>query len=417
MFYEKKFTEEGPAKIYYRDIENMGPETELLGDASYSFRNPVPVEFSYPDPGFCLLYESNQAGNFDIYALPFDEFMTFGNPVQLNVTPGNENSTSYMRDVGFLSWETNGNIMAAFLMKEADTFFIDTVYTIDSGACSDPECCAHRIVYRKWAADSAAVYCSDWNYSEPPWSDPVPIDTLGHNSYCHCTIDNYYFYDESILYEKEGYIFNYYYGELYELVLPDLYGDMHEPHSAVYSIPVDNLPSPLFVTFASEADGNKDIYIYWAESGAPAENLSNDTLVNSNPRLSWGWYAPGPCSRYFLDIWQTEINGYQTLYMSKCALYVCGGTAENTFNGKDVEIYPNPFRKHLTIRYYSDGDNDVSVEVRNSNGQVTDRILFHPEGSGWNEAVYSPTPGIPPGVLYIAMKQGQKQLFRKVIYY
>lgn len=419
LFYEKKLTEDGPVKIYYRDIKNMGDEMELLGDEVYSFRNPVIIGSYYPNPDYCLLYESDLEGNFDIYALPFDEFMEFGDTYQLTFSVYDDNNVSHSNDYGYTSWDMNGHIMAASLVIESDTVFLQNTTSIDSPGAFDPQCCAFRITYSKLEGDSISLYYCDWNFSQAQWSDPVVIDTTGNNTHCHCSMDMGYYFFDNILYEKEGLIYNYHNNdELYELVLPDYYGDTHEPHSAFYSIPVDYLPMPLFVTFSSEADGYKDIYVYWTESGGePVANLTNDSLINSNPQLSWGWYASGPCSRYFLDIWQTEKNGYQILYMSKCALYVCGSTDENSWKQADLEVSPNPFKSHLTIRFNAKHTSPVLIELIGSSGQLVYQQLISSPEYGWNEVVFSPGLNTGKEVLYLTVKQGKDQLFRKVIYY
>ena len=420
MFYEKKFTVDGPSAVYYRDIKNMGDETELLGDPGYSFRNPVLVEFNNPDPGYCMLYEADLDGNFNLYALRFDEFMNAAGNYQLTYTAGDENGMSYTGNTAFAVWENDGNIMAGKLIHEADTVYLQNISTVDNADCSRPVCTQTRILYSKLSADSAALYYTDWNYSQAQWGDPMALDTMGNNSYYQFPLDNLYWFgieEDCIIYEKEGRIFNYFYDEFYELTLSGFEGDMHEPHSAFYDIPVDNLPGPIFVAFTSEAEGNKDVYVHWSLGwGDPVINLSDDILPSSNPRFAWGWYASGPCSRYFMNIWETERNGFRTLDMSKCALYVCGGIDDENAATGGLQVSPNPFGDVLTIRFMTAGDDAVTVEMRSVSGQLLDRMKPAKVLPGWNEISWRPAGHIASGILYISVIQGQRQLFRKVIY-
>jgi hypothetical protein len=150
--------------------------------------------------------------------------------------------------------------------------------------------------------------------------------------------------------------------------------------------------------------------------GEPAENISEDTLLNANPEFFWGWYAPNPCSRYFLDIWETEENGYRPLYMSKCALYVCGSTAEVGWGGERLVLSPNPFSNVLTIRYLPVENGDYTVSVRSGDGRLIRQFTARAVPGQWNETTFRPDVGTAPGMLVITVGQGSRELFRKVIY-
>ena len=417
MFYEKKFTPDGPSAIYFREIKTMGAETAVLADPVHYFRNPVVLEFIYPDPGYCLFYESDISGNFDLYAVQFNGELVFEEPFQLTFTSGDERKASYDGNYNLVSWETNGNVLAAKISHSSELVALEDTQTLDFMGCSDPICCNSRVVYLKMQEDSAAVYYSDWDFSLGQWGDPVAMDTTGNNSHCSCDRNMWFFSAEDcIVYEKDGQIFNYFYDEIYALELDGFNGDMHQPHSHIYDIPVDNLPAPVFVTFSSQAEGDDDIFVYWSVFGEPVINVSEDTLVNANPEFSWGWYAQNPCSRYLLNIWESEQDGFRPLYMSKCALYVCGGTEENSGSDDRLEVFPNPFRDELNIRFYHESSEDVVFEIRNMNGRILKAWKAEKPGSGWNEYRVEPDRDIPPGILYLTIREGDRHLFRKVIY-
>lgn len=418
MFYEKKFTEDGPAKIYYRDIKNMGSEMEWLGNPDHSFRNPNILEFYYSNPVYCMLYEADVNGNFDLWAIWFDEFLNPQAQYPLTLSEADEINLSCKANTEFISWEQDGSILAAKLNLSIDTVFLTDITILDSVNCSDPDCSQSWILYSKIQEDSSSLYYCAWNYTLSQWEEPVALDTLGNNSYAHFSSDTWlYNYENCIVYEKEGRIFNFWYDELYELSFSGMEGEMHEPHSAWYDLAVDYLPAPLFVTFTSAANGSKDVYVYWSIWNEFPENVSNDSPDNSNPRFAWGWYAPAPCSRYFLDIWETTRNGYVTLDMSKCGLNICGSTNETEEDSDVIQIYPSPFHEKLKIRFLAESDFDVCIEIRNEAGQLLDKLNSGPVVSGWNEISYSPDRNIPAGILLITLKTGSRQLFRKVIYY
>ncbi len=416
MFYEKRLTPGGPSRIYYREIKTMGEETELLGDPVFSFRNPTVVKFEYPDDGYCLYYESDIAGNFDLYGLRFDGGPVFGEPVQLTFTPDDENSAAFDYNYDHASWINNGNLLAAKVIHDPDTIYLANTQTIDYTGCGEPRCCAFRIVYLKSQGDSAAVWYADWQWDQLQWGDPVVLDSIGNNGYCSCDRTNWFISSEDcIVYEKEGSIINWYYDEFYPIEPTGFGEDMHQPNSALYDIPVEYSPAPLFITFASEAEGYSDIYAFWM-MGEPVENISQDTLPNANPLFFWGWFGSNPCSQYFLDIWETEEGGYRPLYMSKCALYVCGGTDEAGSGGDRLVLSPNPFGDVLAIRYFPVERGEYTVSIRSSEGKLLRQFTQMALPGEWNETTFRPDAGTAPGMLVITVGQKGRELFRKVIY-
>ncbi len=416
MFYEKQLTADGPGSIFYRDIKAMGEEMELLGDPVHSFRNPTVVKYEYPDDGYCLYYESDMAGDFDLYALRFDGGPQFGNSIRLTFTSGDEHSASFDYTYDHASWINNGNLLASKVIHDPDTIYLANTITLDWTGCSEPRCCAFRIVYLKSQGDSAAVRYTDWEWEQLQWGEPEVLDSIGNNSHCSCDRTTWFISPEDcIVCEKEGSIINYFYDEIYPIGPTGFENGMHEPNSALYDIPVDYSPAPLFITFESEAEGYSDIYAFWM-MGAPLENISEDTLVNANPEFFWGWYAPSPCSQYFLDIWETAENGYRPLYMSKCALYVCGGIGESGPVGERLELSPNPFSDELTIRYYAVEKGDYSVTIRSGDGRMIGQFTSGAVPGEWNETTFRPAAGTSHGMLVITVRQGERQLFRKVIY-
>lgn len=417
LFYEKQDTPDGPVKIYYRDIKNMGPEQELLGESDADFRNPV-LKWDYgTNPTYFLIYESNLDGPFNIYALEFDAFLNFGDSYQLTFSSSDKNNTSWGYWSNDLCWDSEEKIMVADLLYTSDTAYLSNTQTIDSQGGFDPELCESRLIYHKNTSGSTAIYASDWNYATGLWDTPYPIDDEGYNTFCHCSVDAWWYtWGNCLIYEKEGFIYNYFSDDIYELSLPEFYGEAHEPHSAIYAIPVDNIPAPLFIAFQSGVSGQEDIYAVYTEFGiSDVINLSDDAQTNSNPRLAYGWYANDPCSMYILAIWETQQNGNQALYMSKTPVYVCGAIDEQE-NVLQLETNPNPFSETLKIRFRLSDPEPVKVALLTWDGQLLWERVHRPDPSGWVETTFKPEPDLSPGILYIRLTQGKQQLFRKVIY-
>ncbi len=108
---------------------------------------------------------------------------------------------------------------------------------------------------------------------------------------------------------------------------------------------------PELYSFYGGTDNQMDIYIVDGMFSVEPLNISNDEEINSNPVLCNGRnYA-----YYFevLDIWQTQINGYEVLYKSD-ACYLTGATSENTFNKNQLSlnVSPCPFYDEVNIEFY-----------------------------------------------------------------
>lgn len=419
LFYEKKYEVDEPTKIVYRDVKNMGPEFELYGEEEITYRNPQVLPDLYGSSDHFLYFESDQSGNFELYIALFDGFMNFENPIQLTFTSEDVGNTKLSYWDNDISWDAGGSVFTAELLVQTDTVLLNNLFEIDSMECSIPSLISNKFYFQKLVNGLNQIYRSQFNYSSGEWEVAVAVDETGDNTYLHSAMDAWgYMWDDGIVYEKEGEIINYYNDEIYELDLENFEGSCHQPHSVFYTVPVDYLPTPMFLTFQSDATGQQDIYAMFTEDwGMEQTNLSDDLLENSNPRLLWGWYAGNPCSQWLLDIWETTtVSGFQAFYMSKTSVYVCGSTNDQSLDNKNLKVSPNPFSYGTTVSYNSNSSAPITLEVLNSTGQAVVKQYKTATGPGWLDFDLVLSSDIPGGILYIRLSQGDRQLFRKVIY-
>ena len=379
MFYEKKQDENSPSMIYYRDIENMTEEQPVFINSNFEFRNPKIAATAYPNFSNLLLYESNVGGNFDIWTMEIMNDATFGNTYQLTNTIEDENSM-YSSISGInLCWVRENKIFVSDLGQENDSIFLDGIAVIDSGLVTNPICDYWFMAYCKIENDSSHIYCSKKNYNPVFWGDPIPLDTTGNNINISFYNAMDYAPENIVFWEKNATIYYYQNLEISKLTISGFENtEVFEPTAVFYAIPVDYNP-PGFVSFSSMENDNRDIFIYWMEDWAGFEvvDLSQNNLMNSNPRLLYGWSENDPCYVYLLDIWETHYSDGVSLNMSKTSLYVCGGIGEqHDLKSMQIQISPNPFNDYLKIDFYVPDNSPVVIDIYSIQGHVVDQIFI-----------------------------------------
>lgn len=141
MFYEKQFTTDSPKQIWMRKIsEPMSEEIAVLANDTVVYKNPKVYGFNW------LIFESNLYGNFDLFALEFNEYGNPGEMIQLTSTPDDESSfyiTDRYNNTG--CWQSSGKIIIADIFGSEPAIY--STDTLDSLNCLDPVCTSN---YAAW---------------------------------------------------------------------------------------------------------------------------------------------------------------------------------------------------------------------------------------------------------------------------
>jgi hypothetical protein len=405
--------------IYYRDIENMSVEQILLDNPAFEFRNPRLQFIIYLYERTLLVYEANITGNFDLWLMEVLEDGSFGEPIQLTNTPEDENSLYCSRMEQNLCWIVNGTLHVANLAYNGNNYFLDNLNIIDSGVIHNPICNYGFIAYCKIIENSSKIFYSTKNYNPPSWNDPIMLDITGNNVNL-CFLDDFgYTFGNTIFWEKNASLYHNYNSEISKLIIPSFEeAEVFDPSAVFYAIPVDYNP-PGFISFTSDEGNNQDVYIYWMEewAGMDVVNISQDDLMNSNPKLIYGWSENDPCYVYLLDIWETHYSEGVSLNMSKTSLYVCGGVDEmQTDLSLQLNVLPIPFTGQLSIDYYQTEDSPAKLDFYSIHGNAVDQIVIENPEHGWNATQWMPGNKMPKGVYTIVLSQGSKKRAVKTIY-
>ena len=422
MFYEKKADTNSNSMIYYRDIKNMTGEQLLFGNPDYIYRNPVLCayfDFSYSDK--FLLYESNESGNFDIYAIEIFEDGTFGTPVQLTNTTVDENTIYSETAINrVVTWESEGDIYVSRLIKESDTLYLNDITLLDSGNCQNPVCGGEIIGYLKVENDSAHFYTSKLDSLPFYWSNPKAIDSTGDCKSLSINTEtyNYTFNDPYFLWDKAGKIYCYTdETEIIEIPGDSIFSEVHQPCGFPFTSPEKAAPTT-FISFVANIDGNQNVFscfhFYYLVDNP--FNLSQNSLINSNPKMFFGWETGAPCERYIVDIWETHsISGGVSLWISKTGIYNCGGVDENETQKLSLKFSPNPFTNDVNIEFYQTSGDLVEIDIYSITGNHISTLITESPVYGWNTIKWTPEKEVPKGVYNVVVKQNGIMSSSKII--
>ncbi len=401
LFFEKKWDENSKTEIWIKNITESLPEQPVFADDNIEFRNPCIVV----ENGVYLLYESNSAGNFNIFGVQFFGDGTFGEPFILTNTLEDEEDMSvsnvYYTDRP-VCWIKGGDVMFSYLSPVADTLVFDNIITIDTGNCHEPVFNS-AVVYRKVDGNNSSVYYSQFYGGQ--WLTPDTLMLEGNNYNLSVQMYSSPVHPYNIFWENNGQIYYGYYTSVTSIPLSG-FEQMHHPSSFLLILGNEKFYAGSIIFSAGEGD-DEDIYSGYAESGY-YENLTNNNRRDYNPDFFIGERI-GEFAEHTV-IWQSEINGKSALCMSYKMDYFVGiGEQEKT--GSSIAVYPNPFSGQLTIKCNLPG----TLEIFDIKGKKVFTENLTTKGTGEQTTIWVPG-NIPEGLYLINIISGEYQETKKVLY-
>ncbi|MCF8367571.1 MAG: T9SS type A sorting domain-containing protein [Bacteroidales bacterium] len=389
MFYEKTATQGSDHWIWWKKISDPQSEEEMLigGFEFVDYRNPQIVYNDY------LIFESNALDYYNLFAVKVDEDgLVPGEFYQLTYSQTDIEyfyaSSGFYTPVG--CWIENGDLMVADIVLNSDSLFFTNIEVLDSGNCFDPVCRHDYIAWRKLVNNESHIYFSERDYGNAPWSEPDTICATGNN--IHLSISRILEDDGwTVCWENDGNVYYYDINGWSSPTTPDWpeIDNFYEPSAFHLVIIVDDLPE--LYSFAGEAGSNRDIYIVDQMWSGELKNLTEDLHFNKNPRL-----FQGRLYGYFyevVNIWQTEINGYDVLFGSQ-ATYTIGNVNDEMSSTRfDVMVYPNPVKDHIAFEYPNSDYQNFNLSIFNNQGEIVlqksdNKEIFYLENIDLQSGVY-----------------------------
>jgi len=406
MFYEKGGL--GSRQIWWKKISDPSAEEQMLigGWPEVDYRNPQIRNNAH------LIFECNVFGNYDIFGVAFDVNGLVGEAFQLTNTEYDENAffcgNSYIDDC---CWESEGNIIAAKLQLSQDTLKLAENEIVDSINCLGPVCRQNFIAWGKVENNESHIYYSKKSYPDYQWSDPDTI--TGTNDNTHLSLsraDSEWAEGHNLCWQAADkiYFVETWGGPSPPISSPQIPGieEYFEPAGFHLIMLLDYFPE--LYAFAGQTATSRDIYIVDEFLSGYVLNITDDTLVDKNPglfsgRYDWPYYE-------VINIWQTEINGYDVLYHSSAWYLATGGIEEDGL--KELAVSPNPVGENQTLTIHPPENVLVEgVQVFSTTGVLIHEKTFAPQSQQFQIELKK---GLP-GVYFIKIETSRGGTIRKVI--
>ena len=405
LFYEKRQSPTGNGQIWWRSVPYQAEEQLFVnGFPDFDCRNPKVMGNSF------LIFECNALGDYDLYGIKFDETGPIGNTFRLTDTENDENSFYGTNSSSICCWESEGDIIVANIQNSGDTLEFTDIETIDTANCLDPVCKYHFIAWRKIENEESHIYYSEIKYPSTQWSEPDTVIQTNDNTHLSTSRSIDWGDEGSVLcwQSPDSIHFSGTPGLNLEISTPDIEGidQYFEPTSFDLVFLTDKY-FPSLYSFAGKAGPIRDIYIndFWFSSDPI--NITNDSLANKNPKLLFG----GDHGYYYdvFDIWQTVIDGYDVLFMSK-ASYLFGAIKEN--DAIQLNIFPNPVSKNQNIIITSTENIKIhSAQIYSVSGKLVSETDFDPNTVKYEINMENALPG----VYFINVHTSKGDVVRKLI--
>jgi len=409
MFYEKG--EEPFREIWWRKIsEPMSDEQMLIGGwPEVDYRNPQILLYNF------LIFECNIYENYDLFGVKFDENGLAGDIFRLTNTELDENDFCCYSEYSYYSlccWVSDGNILVTEPQESQDTLIFTDIEIIDSVACFNPVCRYNYVAWQKMVNNNSHIYYSIKTYPLYQWTDPESIIDTGNN--INLTISNtaieFSYGDNNLCWQAEDRI---YFSDLDgdNIYSPEIPGIDAYSEPVAISIICFTDYYPEYYSFAGETDSVRNIY--FMDESSIITNITEDTLINKTPSLHIGRSQINDYE--VINIWQTEINGYDVLYGS-VGWYqlVYGKINENEIS--QLNIFPNPLSTQATIKInlVEITNEEISISILNNQGKKVDEIRM--KGKNSNEININWSKGdLQSGVYYLVIKTEKEQISEKFI--
>ena len=421
MFYQKQQDTNSPAKIYSRDIQNMGNEQLLLGDTTHQYINP---HVTLNHTGLYqanLFYESNESENFNLFARKIFEDGSLSEEYPLTASGIDSGSFYVIDDNENVCWTTNHQVTVGRFISGYDSLIVDTTAVIDTGNCFQPICNCFFVAYLKNENGQSHLYGAKLDSLPFYWSDPFPIDTTGN-------ITDIGFPKEEmcngglLFFTKAGdlYSYNYFFDTVTGNNLPpEQDSAIFQPDVFYYSMPITRISEfgdfP-YVSYTSNEDGNKDVFIFSIRDWLYT-NVSENSLENANPKFFDGWSVPdSPCYIYLLNIWETQTVSHGIfLNMSKTEISICSGIDEKEAATIKLTAAPNPFTESTKLKFYVKNQKPVTLFIRSIRGNTIVRFTIEHPQQGWNNIAWNVPATLSRGMYTVEMIQGKQQTTLKII--
>lgn len=405
--------------IYARNLTTMAGPFMVAAQINAHFKHPRVFRRGTGDTLFYFSYETDMNGNWDLYySILMKNEMALG-PFPFIRSGLNERSLHF-GDVLTFSWEKEGKIF----VKGA---WSDTI-RLASDSCSNPvQSGEDYVAYEMATGPDLGVFYSSYNYTSHLWTGPFPLDVYGLNN--HLSFGN-----DSYGTQLSSYIFWQHKNGPYWVVKgfnlsDDKYcsfnnftgcNNMSPSFCNIFMI-IDHA-EPLLIpysTFASDVNGNLEIYVNTVLYDTVYSNLSVYGGIDTHPQLFDNFHRHGSgFDNQLFDIWESYRGGHWQLWATILDIL----TGEDVLKGNSnrmIKCSPNPFKDETRIEYFSGKKGLVTIDIYDLPGRKIKTLNTVSEGQGMHSVTWDGKDdagtAVPAGIYVCILKTGDKVFYCKII--
>ncbi|MBU2650937.1 MAG: hypothetical protein KKA81_08380 [Bacteroidetes bacterium] len=405
LFWER-WSDSTATALWHQELLHGNAAAALLSTPGVHYTHPVVVETDYfPADTLYIMYQTDEAGNQDIYYLKLSSGGYISDPIPFATTPEDETqlnvaSSGFLYDYWYsndIAWIQGGKVMHCFLYNDDGQINFTEPLVIDSGNCTDP-------VFRCWTLEnskvlwirntdsSAFIYQSEWDY-DSGWSEPEIFynggncvgltDDKAYNSYLLAFstehVDSFWspigVGRDDVMHGTEYYF--------QQTGPPDVAIREYLPNSK-------NITSALYMegnylACTYPVGGNNEIFLNenpYIDDYYYLENFSNLGCPNRNPEFFLGESTPLYCWYNYL-LWEAYEYGHWKIYHSRDLNCLGGLNEHSSETGIQLSLSPNPARESVRLEYTLNKASEVRVTVTDSRGVIVYRPapVFQEEGT------------------------------------
>jgi hypothetical protein len=424
----EKSTDASSTAIYFQDIISGGEPQIVVSDPGVHYTHPYIMEIGSMDTLFYLFYESDQAGNSDIFFMKYSEDGQFTGPFPFANSAGDEKELKDMYESGFykssegryvinrLVWTDDGRLMGCDVEASGSQINFNEPVLLDSGNCSDPVISVFGpVFYIREDEAGRFIYYVTIEYPSGNWGEPV-LFFDGGNCY-------------NLEQDKVAAIFLAWSADS-NAVFRNYIASNYPPYDGYALGPEQDTPFDpgicsivigvepgekfydlFYMAFPFQDNANDEIYLNDGWSTYPEfYNFSQSGTENRNPDFYYGESYYWSCFYVYL-VWEEFRNGHWQIFTAKTIMCV-GGVDENSEKGSFIKTYPNPFRDEVTVSYTLSAEDYIKVDVIDLYGRKIRELYKGKQLAGGQEVDWNGKDEggntVSEGIYFIHLSSGKR---------
>jgi hypothetical protein len=420
VFWERSVDSNSSA-IYYRKIHDgvLSDPVELLSAPGIHFTNPQTLVldyFSNQDTILILIYESDAAGDKDLYYMTFNVNETFSQPRLLSALPGDDTGLSVANAWNkYVTWQNGGQVFVSNYNYSINGFE-PCELLIDADA-EDPSASEASLVWLQQTQDSSKVlylkrYYESGSYA---FSGPNDLYLQGENrdlTECKGFVELAGGTNEYVWQNRQGGNWGIVYADLgyFDNQIIENRSAQFNYHSPdLFDFPIIT-KYPAFITFVTDSTGDDEVMTSFPYGLYDVQNQSQYTGPDRNPHF----FSSMDTYIYQIQLlWESLRDGHWTIFRTHYDMvFGMDEVARNT----SILASPNPFHETTEIRI-TKRPSSGSIFIYNTMSQLVKSFYCDQSNNSIIEWDGSDMNGneLVPGLYFIRSQSGSEVSIGKVL--